>query len=226
MRPGEHLSDFPGTGVSSVPGLVLLRDWVTPADEGALLASIDAAPWRGDLKRRVQHYGFRYDYKARAVDESMRLGPLPGWAEELSSRILREGFSERAPDQVIVNEYLPGQGISRHVDCVPCFGPVVLSLSLGSQCVMELSAPDTHEPVLLPLPARSLLVLSGEARTRWAHAIPGRKSDMIAGVRVPRERRVSLTFRTVRLSASWTGASPAGNRVLRERRAGGRWGTS
>jgi alkylated DNA repair dioxygenase AlkB len=199
MSSGERISD--------VPGLVLLRDWITLADEGALLASIDASPWRDDLKRRVQHHGFRYDYKARAVDESMRLGPLPGWAEELGARILREGLCERAPDQVIVNEYLPGQGISRHVDCVPCFGPTVLSLSLGSPCVMELSAPETHEPVLLPLPARSLLVLSGEARTRWAHAIPGRKSDVIAGVRMPRGRRVSLTFRTVRLSESGRGAS-------------------
>lgn len=199
MSSGERISD--------VPGLVLLRDWITLAGEGALLASIDAAPWRDDLKRRVQHYGFRYDYKARAVDESMRLGPLPGWAEELGARILREELCERAPDQVIVNEYLPGQGISRHVDCVPCFGPTVLSLSLGSACVMALSAPDTDEPVLLPLPARSLLVLSGEARTRWAHAIPGRKSDVIAGVRRPRNRRVSLTFRTVRLSESGRGGT-------------------
>ncbi len=191
----------------AVPGLVLLRDWITPADEVALLGSIDAAPWRDDLRRRVQHHGFRYDYKARAVDESMRLGPLPDWAVALGSRIMREGLSDRAPDQVIVNEYLPGQGISRHVDCVPCFGPIVLSLSLGSRCVMDLYAPGSREPVMLPLPPRSLLVLSGEARTRWAHAIAGRKSDLIAGARMPRGRRVSLTFRTVRVSVTDRGTT-------------------
>jgi len=27
----------------------------------------------------VQHYGYRYDYKARTIDHSMRLGELPQW---------------------------------------------------------------------------------------------------------------------------------------------------
>jgi alkylated DNA repair dioxygenase AlkB len=101
------------------------------------------------------------------------------------------------PDQVIVNEYLPGQGIARHVDCVPCFGPVVLSLSLGSACVMDLHAPETLERISLPLPRRSLLVLAGPARSAWSHSITARKADVIDGVRTPRARRVSLTFRTV-----------------------------
>ena len=44
-----------------------------------------------------------------------------------------------------------------------------------------------------------LLILSGEARYDWTHEIPAHKSDMINGARQPRTRRVSLTFRTVRL---------------------------
>jgi alkylated DNA repair dioxygenase AlkB len=47
----------------------------------------------------------------------------------------------------------------------------------------------------------SLLMLSGEARYRWRHAIPGRKTDKVAGRSVVRGRRVSLTFRTVLLGA-------------------------
>jgi alkylated DNA repair dioxygenase AlkB len=184
---------------AAIPDLSVVEAWIDADAERALLAEVDAAPWRDDLARRVQHYGFRYDYRARSVDASMRLGPLPPWAEALAERIHREGLTERPPDQVIVNEYQPGQGISRHVDCVPCFGPTVLSLTLGSGCAMDLHPPDGSAPVAIILRPRSLLVLAGDARARWGHSIPGRKSDVIEGARVPRGRRVSLTFRTVLL---------------------------
>lgn len=41
------------------------------------------------------------------------------------------------PDQVTVNEYLPGQGIASHVDTHEAFGPTLLSLSLVSGVVMD-----------------------------------------------------------------------------------------
>ena len=127
----------------------------------------------------------------------MYLGPLPAWAQPLAVRLVAEGQMAAAPDQLIVNEYEPGQGITPHVDCVPCFGPVVCSVTLGSQCVMELSAVEGDGVQSLLLERGSLVVLAGDARYKWRHAIPGRKSDKIAGQLLPRGRRVSLTFRTV-----------------------------
>ena len=47
------------------------------------------------------------------------------------------------------------------------------------------------------LPPRSLLVLTGESRQLWKHGIAARKSDLVNGVRVKRERRVSLSFREI-----------------------------
>jgi alkylated DNA repair dioxygenase AlkB len=181
------------------PGLLYVEGYVVSSEQDRLLEAIDEQPWITELRRRVQHYGYRYDYKARAVDRGMYLGPLPHWAQPLIERLVGEGYMPERPDQLIVNEYLPGQGIAPHVDCIPCFGPVVASLSLGSPCVMVLSRGEQELPLVLE--PCSLLVFAGEARTRWRHAIPARKSDMLAGVRQPRDRRVSLTFRTVRLSA-------------------------
>jgi alkylated DNA repair dioxygenase AlkB len=180
-----------------VPGLKYIAGFVSDLEEVSLLGAVDAGPWRTDLRRRVQHYGYRYDYKARKVDPSMYLGPLPAWAESLAARLLTQGHMPSAPDQLIVNEYEPGQGIAAHVDCVPCFGPVVCSITLGSQCVMELSAVEGDGAKSLVLERGSLLVLAGEARYRWRHAIPARRSDTIDGQIHPRGRRVSLTFRTV-----------------------------
>jgi alkylated DNA repair dioxygenase AlkB len=105
----------------------------------------------------------------------------------------------RVADQVIVNEYEPGQGIAPHVDCVPCFADTIASLTLGSSCVMEFTRLKTREKAALFLARRSLVVLSGEARYEWRHAIPGRKSDPHEGRVISRGRRLSLTFRNVLL---------------------------
>jgi alkylated DNA repair dioxygenase AlkB len=182
---------------ASVPGLTYLPDYIGAEAEKHLLGIIDELPWLDALQRRVQHYGYRYDYKARKVAPEMYLGPLPDWAAQLAVRLHRDGRFERVPDQLIVNEYQPGQGISKHVDCVPCFGPTVASLSLGSGCALEMANKKAGLKVALALAPRSLLVLQHEARYQWTHAVPARKKDHVGGKTAIRGRRVSLTFRTV-----------------------------
>lgn len=181
-------------------GLTLLENFVTTIEERALLEQVDDATWRTDLLRRVQHYGYRYDYRARAIDRSMYLGSLPKWTAPLIEKFCSTEIFPELPDQLIVNEYLPGQGITPHVDCVPCFGPVVASLSLGSTYSMDLSRGESSMAILLP--PRSLLVLAGEARLYWKHGIRARRNDIYAGIRHARSRRVSFTFRKVRHSKS------------------------
>lgn len=111
---------------------------------------------------------------------------------------MADGHFTAVPDQLIANEYLPGQGISAHVDCEPCFGEVIASLSLLSGCEMRFGCLASGETRAVILPPRSLLVLTGPARRDWTHSIAARLSDVIDGLRVARQRRVSLTFRTMR----------------------------
>lgn len=178
-------------------GLKYVAGFLSVDEQALALSALDAEPWLDALKRRVQHYGYRYDYKARKVDRGMYLGPLPEWSRAVAERLVAAGHMTESPDQLIVNEYEPGQGITAHVDCVPCFGPVICSITLGSQCVMELSELKTDKAETLLLEQGSLLVLAEDSRYKWRHAIPGRKSDKVDGRAVPRGRRVSLTFRTV-----------------------------
>lgn len=180
-----------------VPGLRLIPDFITPDEEAVLIESLDNQPWLNDLQRRVQHYGYRYDYKARQVTPALRLGVLPSWLCVWAEKVHQNGFFGCQPDQVIVNEYQPSQGIALHVDCVPCFGDTIASLSLGSGCVMDFLHDATKTKRSLFLPPRSLLILQGDARYNWQHGIAKRLYDTAAGVRLPRQRRVSLTFRTV-----------------------------
>src|SRR5437588_5070315 len=121
-----------------IPGLQYLADSLEEAREQALIEVIDRQPWLTELRRRVQHHGYRYDYKGRKVTPEMYLGPLPEWLQPLAQELKDRGLMPRVADQVIVNEYEPGQGIAPHVDCVPCFADTIASLTLGSSCLMEL----------------------------------------------------------------------------------------
>ncbi|MEV5572867.1 alpha-ketoglutarate-dependent dioxygenase AlkB [Spirillospora sp. NPDC052269] len=179
-----------------IPGLLCTHDWLDEDGRRRLMADIDAAAWSSPLRRRVQHYGHHYDYGRRGVDDTPA-PPLPPWAAALAGRLHEDGHFDRTPDQVIVNEYLPGQGISAHVDHVPTFGPVVASISLLSSCVMDFVHPEDETRVPVRLAPGTLCVMSGPARFTWRHAIAARKTDPAPTGRVPRGRRVSVTFRTV-----------------------------
>lgn len=181
----------------AIPGLRYIASYITQQEHDVLLEQIDRSPWLSDLKRRVQHYGYKYNYKARTIDQAAYLGSLPGWLGSLCDKLLADGIFRTRPDQVIINEYMPGQGISAHIDCTPCFRDIIVSLSLGSGCIMELSNPKTAEKQEIQLKSRSIVVLADEARYVWQHAIPARKFDVINGVKTARTRRVSLTFRNV-----------------------------
>lgn len=178
---------------TGIPGLRYVKGFLTPQGAQTLVARIDTMPWMDVLQRRVQHYGYRYDYKARRVTASMRLGPLPEFAQALAERLLQEGLIPEQVDQAIVNEYLPGQGISAHVDCVPCFGEAIVTISLGSQCEMVFANIETKESKSLLLLPRSVLILQGDSRYKWSHAIKPKLSDN----GLSRARRISLTFRRV-----------------------------
>ncbi len=180
--------------VQAVPGLQVVPDFVSQSEELRLLHLIDESPWINDLKRRVQHYGYRYDYQKRDLSREDFLGPMPAWARVLGERLVEAKFFATSPDQVIVNEYLPGQGIASHIDRESCFGEVVASLSLASATVMDFIC--GGERVGVPLPPRSLVALRGPARHVWRHGITARLTDRIDGQVLERARRVSLTFRT------------------------------
>lgn len=181
-----------------INGLVYIPQYINEPEHDNLVHIIDAQPWRTELSRRTQHYGYIYDYRAKRVVPSMQLGELPVWLQQLAIGLHKDGLMPDTPDQAIINEYKPGQGIADHIDCTPCFGEVVISLSLAAPVVMDLKRNNQIVPLLLK--PRSLLVLRGEARYHWTHGIARRKQDLINNIPLKRERRLSVTFRKVIVS--------------------------
>jgi len=197
IRQQDLFNDAASASIPEIDGLTYIPDFIDYTIESALIKTIDAQPWITELKRRVQHYGWRYDYKARSVTSDLRIGALPDWLQSYAARLKQAGLFSETPNQVIINEYEPGQGISAHIDCVPCFSETIASLSLGSPCMMDFTHSATGDKSSLLLEPRSLLVLTGDARYVWQHAITGRKTDRHNGQIIQRTRRISLTFRKV-----------------------------
>ena len=176
-------------------GAAIVPDFIAPAEEERILLRISEAPWSAELRRRVQHYGYSYDYRGSAPP-----GPapeFPRWVRVMAER-MADRFGGALPEQCIVNEYRPGQGIGMHADHAQ-FGPVVASLSLAAAWPMRFR-PRHVRPYAsgalagdetVTLPRRSLLVLAGAARRDWMHGIDAAAS---AAETVP---RLSATFRTL-----------------------------
>ena len=185
---------------TEVPGLTYVRDFISPQEEDEIVTAIDQADWISDLQRRVQHYGWRYDYKARQIDASMRLGSLPEWAERLARKLESSRLLPKLPDQVIVNEYRGDQSISRHVDAEASFAEGIATISLRESWEMVFrERKKGGRKVIQRLDRRSAAVMTGDARYRWTHEIPKRKYEP---GKVLRGRRISLTFRKVLAPAS------------------------
>jgi alkylated DNA repair dioxygenase AlkB len=249
LETKEHLpKDISLTRDIIVPDLLFIENFVTQEEEEDLMNFLDSQPWNEgptlptspfdpcssstsssssssnspfSIGRRVQHYGFAFNYKTRIVDPNQPLGFLPSAFDFILNRLP----TPFRPDQITVNEYLPGQGIASHVDTHSAFEDGITSLSLCSSVVMDfeclLSSSTSQSPSTSVsssnyvsgtrvqvepcaaiknqlLPARSLLVMVGESRYAWKHGIAYRRTDNIAGRIVPRTRRVSLTLRKIR----------------------------
>lgn len=187
-------SEFETPEPPRIPGLELWRHYISEDEEMQLVARIDELSWDTTWERRRQLFGYSYGAGSSPPP------PIPNWGIELAERMQRHGITERRFDQMLINEYFPGQGIALHRDYDP-FDRTVVSLSLLSACVMEFRhvARDTRESLLLD--RRSLLILSDEARYEWEHGIARRKKDRWHGIAIPRARRLSVTFRLSKISS-------------------------
>ncbi|WP_421659071.1 alpha-ketoglutarate-dependent dioxygenase AlkB [Leptothermofonsia sp. ETS-13] len=180
--------------VPDIPGLRYLPNYITEAEEAALVAGVEQAGWQNaGMQRLVRQFGIRYSFFRRSVAPEDSHEPLPEWGQAIALRLYQENLMPAIPNQLLANRYLPGEGISFHVDASE-FAEIA-DLSLLSACVMEFRHIKTQEKRKIWLEPRSLLILSDEARWEWAHSIPYRQRDRFNGREQIRRLRISLTYR-------------------------------
>ncbi|XP_019445183.1 PREDICTED: alkylated DNA repair protein alkB homolog 8 [Lupinus angustifolius] len=231
--PKDKVSDLVPVSITAsdlaISGIYLVHDFISAEEEEELLQAVDCRPWNCLSKRRVQHYGYEFCYDTRNVNTRHCLGELPSFVSPILERISScptfKNVENTVLDQVTVNEYPSGVGLSPHIDTHSAFEDLIFSLSLSGPCIMEFrryesgdqlpriassSVAKTEGPEddsnfirrAIHLPPRSLLLMSGEARYAWHHYIPHHKIDKVNDKVIRRaSRRVSFTFRKVRTDA-------------------------
>ncbi|GLI67661.1 hypothetical protein VaNZ11_011912 [Volvox africanus] len=120
-----------------LPSLFYVPDYVVPEQEAALLREVRASKskWVQLSGRRLQNLGGVVHAKGLIP------APLPSWLEPLLTRLAGEGgegglYGGKPPNHVLINSYLPGEGIMPHEDG-PAYHPVVAILSLGAPAVLR-----------------------------------------------------------------------------------------
>lgn len=180
---------------TGVPGLLVIPDFIDPAMEAALMQEIDTQTWVVDYDRRLQYYGYRNELETPYSLIAIPV-PMPPLVQQLSEQIVARGILQYQPDQVIINEYLPGQGLRPHKDR-NYFENQICGINLGSGCIMRYIKIKGGDVVDVAVPRRSLYLMQDDARYKWNHSIPPRKKDTINGEVQYRERRWSITYRKV-----------------------------
>ncbi|GAB0088157.1 Alkylated DNA repair protein alkB homolog 8 [Sergentomyia squamirostris] len=193
----------------SPEGLIIIEEFITHEEEEKLIKWI---PWEDEnissvKHRQVKHFGYDFIYGSNNVDKRHPLERgIPTEFSYLWQRFRAQNSNVEwpTPDQLTVNKYEPGQGIPAHCDTHSAFTGPIVSLSLGSDAIMEFKK-STGENYSILLPARSLLLMTGECRYDWTHAITPRFMDIIpsdskhASLTVrKRSTRLSYTFRKLR----------------------------
>jgi alkylated DNA repair dioxygenase AlkB len=185
------------TVIAEVPGLLYWPRFISPDGEQMLISALlNSSAWVGvtssEKSRRVIHYGYKYDYSRTSA--LTKTDEIP---ERFAILPAASGLPTAKFDQLIINEYLPGQGISSHIDDVHQFGDVIFCISLGSGIMMTFSHPD-GQVVQQYVAAGSAYAMTGDARYVWRHAIDAKKYDIIASMKFLRKTRYSLTYRATK----------------------------
>jgi len=198
-------------------GLYYVPNFLTSEESQSFLSELESQKsWVGvtasQKSRRVIHYGYIYSYIGGPLQPT---DPIPKLYQSIVTRFkkfitenippesfkktfINEGLEDppQVPpfDQLIINEYLPGQGISAHTDHTTKFGSIIACITLGSGVEIEFTRPG-YDPVKIYVEPNSLYIMSDDARYLWKHAIAQRKSDVVNNKIVQRGTRISLTFR-------------------------------
>ncbi|XP_030481354.1 alkylated DNA repair protein ALKBH6 homolog [Cannabis sativa] len=179
--------------IGSLPTLMYIPDFITHDQQTLLLNNINGAPhskWKSLKNRRLQNWG------GIVHEKGLLAQPLPPWLAKVTLKICEETGLFPAPiNHVLINEYLPNQGIMPHQDG-PAYFPVVAILSLGSPAVMDFTPHsrlmeenhkddktlDNPRPFSVLLMPCSLLIFKDSAYSDYLHGIKDSELQSFNGV--------------------------------------------
>ena len=168
-------------------GVRVCLDFVSDTEEMQLTHNIDKSTWQPSQSGRLkQDYGPRANYKKQKLKLDKFFG-LPAYSSFLRRRLHEiSELQDFIPVEQCNLQYHPDQGssIDFHFDDFWLWGERLIIINLLSDSAMLFNYQDHY--VKVPLPRRSLIVMRGDGRDKWKHAIV--REDIV-------DRRISVTFR-------------------------------
>jgi len=165
-----------------------VEEFITQEEHDKLMEAIDTDPYwvESQSGRRKIDYGPKANFKKKKVKPGDRDG-LPLYAktfvlDNFSSFPQLESITKTfEPIEVNILEYHESKGsnIAPHMDDFWLWGERIAGLSLCADSVMTFSKNNIE--IEVPIPARSLYIISGSSRNDWMHGI---KSKHISGRRL------------------------------------------
>ncbi|CAL7938987.1 unnamed protein product [Xylocopa violacea] len=182
----EHKRIFCENVIPEVPDLAIyIPNFITQEEENEIIKYVNSAPlpkWTQLSHRRLQNWGGIPHPKGMIAEK------IPSWLQKYVDKVISCNVfeKEKLPNHVLINEYLPGQGIMPHSDG-PLFHPIVTTISCGSHTFLDfykrLDITEQHNPNLefsLLLERRSLFILQGDLYHNYLHSIAEKDTDIIS----------------------------------------------
>lgn len=188
-----------------------IPNFITSYEETHILKNFYSVPkpkWTYLSNRRLQDYGGVPSEKGMIPEK------IPSWLDIYMSKITELNiFEGKRPNQILINEYEPSQGIMPHSDG-PLFYPTIATISCGSHTILEFSENSEGRKKVcdILLEPLSLVVIKDDLYSKFLHSISERKVDTITegcinlplcsqkrtiGDILERATRVSVTIRNV-----------------------------
>jgi alkylated DNA repair dioxygenase AlkB len=174
-------------------GLYHYKNFIDEKTQNEFINFINNQSWNTSIKRRTQHYGYEYNYKITDSKKLKKINDIPDIYKSIIQRIEKIIYKRFKKvykfDQMIINEYTNGQGISKHIDNPRIFDKYVVTISLGSDCIINFVKDEEY--IDLKVEPGDMLLLTDDSRYIFTHEI---KPNNINNSDTP---RISLTFRKI-----------------------------
>lgn len=137
----EQLSELYSVKNDIAEKIIYVKDFITEEEEENLLTQIYDAPkpkWKQLSHRRLQYWG---GIPPPSASKAMVAEKMPDWLDAYCAKLGEmKIFDQNKPNHVLINEYLPGQGIMPHQDGNLYF-PTVCNISLSSPLFLDFYRP-------------------------------------------------------------------------------------
>lgn len=188
-------------------GLYYFDNFITEQDEKDILKFLEKEnAWfpvaKNKKSREVIHYGYEYPYQFTKNTKMKKIENIPKIFEEKILKKLKgipdlKIFDNYNFDQLIINKYEPGEGISPHVDHVKFFDNIIICVTINSGININFTRSSDQKQYNIYVKPRSLYIMSENARYNWSHSISKQLNDNVDNHIIERDTRISLTFRKV-----------------------------